>query len=264
MNEKFKGHLLVSDIDGTLAVGDYVAPSNLQAVAAFIRAGGTVALATGRSPQSAVPVARRINAARLLICNNGASIYDCTDGSVKWEKTLDFADEIAFARRGFPNVGVLAYYRDELRAFQGSECISRLIKSERLTLSDDESTIANKLLFGASPNELAELRVSCEANLDLSKIELVSADEQYLELLPNGVGKEQAMLRAADMLGIERDKIYAAGNYYNDVGMLDSARLSCTPEDAPEAVRDHADFIACPCKEGALADFIKWLFATVE
>ena len=99
-------------------------------------------------------------------------------------------------------------------------------KGNGVALSDKAHTVR-----GGS----AELRVSCEANLDLSKIELVSADEQYLELLPNGVGKEQAMLRAADMLGIERDKIYAAGNYYNDVGMLDFARLSCTPARAKKA-----------------------------
>ena len=129
--------------------------------------------------------------------------------------------------------------RQDLSFFDEASAIEKLITYYGMTQEDAaaklgkaQSTIANKLLFGASPNELAELRVSCEANLDLSKIELVSADEQYLELLPNGVGKEQAMLRAADMLGIERDKIYAAGNYYNDVGMLDSARLSCTPEDA--------------------------------
>ena len=58
---------------------------------------------------------------------------------------------------------------------------------------------------------------------------------------------------------IEKGKVFAIGDYYNDVEMLKNADISAATYGAPDDVKAIADYITVPCEEGAVADFINYL-----
>ena len=61
------------------------------------------------------------------------------------------------------------------------------------------------------------------------------------------------------MLNIGKGKIFAIGDYFNDIEMLKTADISAAVKDSPEEVQCCADYITQSCEDGAVADFIDYL-----
>ena len=261
MRHDFTGYLLACDVDGTLACDQEIPSDNEVAMARFCAMGGRIVLATGRTPQSASPLVARYGLERYLIANNGALIYDCLTDRVVWEAILDTGDELKQVMADFPRVGVLGYCRDELVCYQSSATVEWLIGAEGLTLSE-RADRPNKILFGDEPEALDELEAYWHARFSDSPLSIVRASPRFTELLPPGADKGSALRRLADLLGFDREHIFVAGNYYNDVTMLDVGCRRCAPVESPPEVTAHADYIARPCREGAVADFIDHLIQT--
>lgn len=257
--DKFKGCLLVTDIDGTLADGRYINPANISAVRRFIADGGKVALATGRSPQSSVPVAEEMGCESLLIANNGTVVYDCTKKEIIWQQELACPQIGQKVLDRYKSVGVMFYRGTELTVLSYNKQLDDLIESERLTVSENSSNVVNKILFSGTPQLLDELYTYCIGAVG-SQGTVVRSDDLYVEILPVGADKGTAMLAIAEKFNVLQSNIFAAGNYYNDITLLKNAAVSCVPQGSPEQLCRMADHIACPCREGAVADFIEYLY----
>lgn len=263
MRQDFTGYLLVCDIDGTLAEGQFIHPDNIEAIRRFQAMSGRVVLATGRSPQSSAPVVRRLSEERLMIANNGTILYDCAERRVLWERTLDIGRLVEDIQDKFPFMGILSYWQDKLTLYRHSPIVDHLIADETLTLTDEGTQTPNKLLLGDEPDKLAQAEEYLRERLRGSRIHVVRASPHFTELLPEGADKGSAVLALTERLGIRRDHLFVAGNYYNDITMLDAGCVSCVPCESPDEVKAHADYIARPCTQGALADFIEYLIRTV-
>ena len=263
MKKPFTDCLLACDIDGTLAIDQEIHPDNVTAMRRFCEMGGRIVLATGRTPQSAAPLVRRLLDERYLIANNGALIYDCRENAVVWEATLDFSEIVDRVRADFPNMGILAYWQDKLEKLGSSDAVEWLINEESLTVTEEHIPRPNKMLFGDTPERLNELEAYLRRHFSDFPVDFVRASPRFTELLPKGVDKGSALRRLTEMLGVDRDHQFTAGNYYNDITMLDAGRISCAPEGSPAEVLAHATYVARPCEEGAVADFIEYLTAKV-
>lgn len=259
MRNDFSDCLLVCDIDGTLAEGQVIHPDNIRALERFRSMSGQVVLATGRTPQSAAPLVRRLSANKLLICNNGAVLYDCHNNSVAWERTLKLGSIVDDIRAAFSGMGILSYWQDKLTMYQSSPAVERLIVDEKLQLTDEDTPTPNKLLLGDEPHKLAQAEDFLRRLLDPNEIDIVRASPHFTELLPKNADKAGAVKRVAEILGIKRDNLFVAGNYFNDISMMKLARVSCAPCDSPDEVKNCADYVARACKDGAVADFIEHL-----
>ncbi len=256
--KKFEGFLLVSDIDGTLAEQRYINPANITAINRFVADGGQVLLATGRSPQSSVPVAKKLGCSAKLIANNGAVVYDTALGKVVSQKSLD-CKQISLDIVEKFTVGGIFYCGEELWLFKNNPEISSLIESEQLTVKDSCDGVINKVLFGGTSTVIDELDAYLRSIPDLVG-DVVRSDKVFVEILPNGVNKGSVMMDVAAQLGISSDKIFVAGNYYNDIGMLKKGAVTCVPSDSPDDLKAMVDYVACPCREGAVAEFIDCLY----
>lgn len=71
---RYSGYLICSDIDGTLADGDYISRENLDAISYFQSEGGLFTVATGRYAHYVERFPFTVNAP--VIAVNGAAIYD--------------------------------------------------------------------------------------------------------------------------------------------------------------------------------------------
>ena len=256
--KKFEGFLLVSDIDGTLAEQRYINPASIMAVNRFVADGGQVLLATGRSPQSSVPVAKKLGCAAKLIANKGAVVYDTALGKVISQRSLD-CKQISLEIIEKFSVGGIFYCGEELWLFKNNPEIISLIESEQLTVKSSCDGVINKVLFGGTPAVIDELESYLRSLPNLVG-DVARSDKVFVEILPKGVNKGSVMMDVAAQMGISPDKIFVAGNYYNDIGMLKKGAVTCVPSDSPDELKAMVDYVACPCKEGAVAEFIDYLY----
>ena len=85
--------------------------------------------------------------------------------------------------------------------------------------------------------------------------------DRYWEMLPEDAHKGTGIQRLAQVCGYSLEQVAAIGDYYNDMEMLRTAGITAAPSNAPEEIRKMAGFVAGPCDEGAVADFIEKLEA---
>ena len=259
--KKFDGYLLVSDIDGTLAEGRYINPANITAINKFVADGGQVVLATGRSPQSSVPVAKELGCSAKLIANNGAVVYDTALGKVISQQAFD-CKQITMDVVDRFSVGAVFYCGEELVLVKENAQMTALFISERLEVKKSGEGVINKVLFGGEPDLIDEVEAYLRSIPDLVG-DVVRSDKVYVEILPKGVNKGSTLTDLATQMGISQDRIFVAGNYYNDIGMLKQGAVTCVPDDAPDELKEMVDYVACPCREGAVAEFIDYLYKRI-
>ena len=123
----------------------------------------------------------------------------------------------------------------------------------------------NKVIFLF---ETAEEREKTKEILKSEKTDCVFIDtcavingelQNYLEQVPKGVSKAGALQELCKMLEVPKGKLFAIGDYYNDVEMLKLSDVSAVPSTSPDDIKQIADFITCSCHDGAVADFIDYL-----
>ena len=81
-------------------------------------------------------------------------------------------------------------------------------------------------------------------------------EDQYFELLPQGVSKGSAAQVLAGYCGVSGPHVAAVGDYYNDVELLKAVPLPAVAGNAPDEVKALADYVACHCDDGAVADVL--------
>ena len=74
--------------------------------------------------------------------------------------------------------------------------------------------------------------------------------------------KGSAVLKLAELLGIDKNNIAAIGDYYNDLDMLKTVSHPACPKQAPEDIQKLCEYVACHCNDGAVADFINYIYKT--
>ena len=69
--------------------------------------------------------------------------------------------------------------------------------------------------------------------------------------------KGVAVLKLADILGVEHSKTAAIGDYFNDYEMLKAVGLPACCGQAPRGMKKIAKLVTCHCNLGAVADLIE-------
>lgn len=268
----FSGCLLACDIDGTLIASGYINPRNLEKIEFFMQEGGCFSLATGRTVGAVSPVLEQIRRVSPSVLSNGCMIYDYENRRMLDELFLpqaDYAVAKRVAESGLP-VGIEIHSRDKVLVLRASREGEEHIAYERLNafpvdfreacgyrwnkvlyLFDDETVIPEVKSLIAAQNSTSDF-------LDTSAV-IGGRERHYYEQFPKGVSKAFALDKLRKMLKIDKGCLFAMGDYYNDLEMIQKADVSAVPAEAPDDVKAYADFVACACRDGAVADFIDYL-----
>lgn len=267
----FENCVLFSDIDGTLITYDKKIPErNLAAIQNFQDEGGLFTICTGRSAESL----RRAFDVELLnfpaIIFNGGGIYDYQQEKYLKDSALDanvacYIDE-AFEK--YPDVGIEINVDNILYCVKYSPCSKRHVLTEK----DRFEVIAfaslprgqwKKVLFTGQEEDIDRLSTDfLSRDLQNKDYYFLRSEPGLFELLPTGAQKGIAVRELTHMFHIPIENVYAIGDYYNDLTMLKAAGCACAVGGAPKRVKDAADYIACRCEDGAVADFIDFIRKT--
>lgn len=265
----FKNCLLVSDIDGTLYENNTIPKINLDAIEYFKSEGGYFTVATGRGKLMAKNVCKQalVNAPALL--TNGSVIYDSITDRVLYTEYLE-KDAKEFAKRiieEFPEIGIEVTTDDGIITISENEATvnHRKVKYFESKISSYETAERENWIKYIAMSEDKELLKRVKNYMDKNRphnATLVATSPIFYEVLPLGTDKGKNLSKLAKT--VNADKIFCIGDYYNDVGMVKKATVGAFTKNAPEDIKCYADYITTDVKDGAVADFIKYLKTVLE
>ncbi|MBQ6569011.1 MAG: Cof-type HAD-IIB family hydrolase [Clostridia bacterium] len=263
MKNIFDGILIASDLDGTLITGEYTVPgANLEAVRYFCENGGSFAFCTGRAYNSCAGFVDEVKPNVPCILLNGAMIFDCKAKKPIWEAFLsdDMLDYVKLVYEKFPTVGVELFGNRGLFILRLSPMMERHLINDRspyTMCTGFEQVDGNfyKALFVGEPEEIAQIE-EFAASIKHDDVTFVTSAPSYLELIPTGVNKGNALLRLAKILGIEHKNTYAIGDYYNDAELIRAAGTGVCVASAPDSIKRISDLVVCNCEQGSIARLV--------
>lgn len=246
-----------------------VSERNAAAIARAAAAGATIVLVTGRPPRRVEALARSLPCHPIVLCANGALVYDAAAGEVVGSHPLDPATAVAVVARlrgvlpdaafavehvggfgyepGYPLTydapdAALVGVAEELVAVGPTKLLARGPRPDgpggtpAPAWADPESLYA---LARAAVGELAELSMS--------------ATDGLLEVAARGVTKAVALAGLAGELGVTADEVVAFGDMRNDIPMLEWAGHGVAMGNAPADVRAVADEVTRRFDEDGVA-----------
>ena len=259
--------LVASDLDGTLVRSDgTIDDRTRRAIAAAESAGASVVFCTERPHRGLTELAEATGHRGVVICNNGAMLWDLHTESVieasplaptiarellalleaevpggAWavERTGGFGYEPGYVTRWpIPADSTVA----AVHALIAEPAVKLMLRHDRLT--------ADALLERA--------RETCGHLAELSHS---SATDPLLEISAAGVSKASALARLCERRDIDRHEVIAFGDMPNDLAMLAWAGHSVAVANAHPDVRASADEVTASNDESGVALVLERLFS---
>ncbi|MCS7201932.1 MAG: Cof-type HAD-IIB family hydrolase [Dictyoglomus sp.] len=241
--------LIISDFDGSLVGKDLrISQENLEALKELRENGLDITLATGRRLQSVKPFMDKLGIKLPVILYNGAGIYDPVNNIWLYRKFLDpniFKDILEFLRSLNLKILLGVYWKDELWELEEFESVDNIMRNDLV-----------KFFIEAQREVLEELKELLEIYYK-EKAEIVFSGEAYLEILPKGCSKGNAMLWLVNFLNISPKEVIAIGDYDNDIDLLEKAGLGIALPDSSFKIKEIADYIALSGPELILEEILK-------
>lgn len=263
----FSNTVLVTDLDGTLLPhSKIVLQKDLDAIEHFKNCGGTFTIATGRIYQAAEQFFDVLKPNAPVILNNGGLIYDIDKKETIYNCFLDKSawDYTVALMRHFPEIGVEINLPDGIYAIRMTEWERRHLDMTHLPYKEkklDEIPKDGwcKVLFSIENRKMHELE-DYTASMGWDRTSFVSSGDFLFECLPKEATKGFALKKLAEVRNWESFTIAAAGDYNNDLEMLEFADIAFAPQNAQDIVKKSAAYITkATCEEGAIAEAIEYI-----
>ncbi|MBW8381991.1 MAG: HAD hydrolase family protein, partial [Youngiibacter sp.] len=113
-----------------------------------------------------------------------------------------------------------------------------------------------KILAYGKPDELKEIEKKLIEMEIQDEVHHVYSSDVYLEILPPTATKGFMLERLRDILG-SGVRIFAVGDYMNDLEMIASADVGIAMGNAAQIIKDTADVVTVTNDESAIAEIIR-------
>lgn len=245
--------MIVLDLDDTLLRNDgTISPRNKQALMSAQEAGVKVVLASGRPTYAMTTLADELELERFgsyILSFNGAKIINWKTQEEAFSSTL--TPQMAHELHGMSlqeGVSALTYVGDEIVAESVTEYT--LVESEITGMKINEvpsfveavQVPVVKVLMVADPERLVIVEDKLKAKM-AGKLNVMRSKPFFLEFTEDGVNKGTSLNHLIQQLGIERSEVIAMGDGYNDIAMLEFAGLGVAMGNAPEEIKELADYV---------------------
>ena len=266
--KSFSNWLIASDIDGTLNNKMRKLPKrNEEAIRKFVDIGGRFTLASGRNPQSMEKHFRRLPIEGTpAICINGAGLYDFQKNEMVYfsamsEEGMSLAVEAA---KKFPTVDVIVVAKDIIYITGIGWFGKWFVAADKLdhkhirNIDDVPKKDWGKVIFSGIPFTISKIQKHFESMTD-PDLTLMSSSVASFEILARDTHKGTALMKLAEILGIDKSHTGAIGDYFNDYDMLKSVGVPACCGQAPKEMKEISEFVSCHCNNGAVAEFLEYI-----
>lgn len=238
--------LLASDYDGTLHYGDSIMEEDLHAIAGWKEDGNVFVLATGRSWPSIRKQMEKFDLpADYIITNNGGMVFD-KDGNELLSNYLDYvtALDILYAAKESENV---ASYVVNDGYSRHKVVVNPTVTDHRYPTMQPDLPEEDVMDLGKFAQIVLSM-ASADAALDMSEqinhffgaSVTAYTNNTVVDIVPKGVSKQSGLDFVRAFIDVNDEDVYAIGDSYNDVPMLESVENSYVLATAPEDVQNQA------------------------
>lgn len=267
-NKSLSQWLIASDIDGTLNNKLRRLPErNEAAIKRFVSLGGRFTLASGRNPQSMEKHFKRLPIdGTPAVVINGAGLYDFKKKEMIYFSPMseDGMKLAVDAAKKFSAVDVIVVAKDIIY-ITGSGWFGKMfVAADNLyhkhikNIDDVPKENWGKVIFSGIPFHISKVKKYFESMND-PDLTLMSSSVASFEILAKNTHKGTAVMKLAEILGIEPSHTGAIGDYFNDFDMLKTVGVPACCGQAPKELKEVAQFVACHCNKGAVADFLEYI-----
>jgi Cof subfamily protein (haloacid dehalogenase superfamily) len=261
--------LLVLDVDGTLiGKGAYPSPRVTEAVRAARAKGIEVALGTGRATEACYHLFRHLGLAGLHVVFDGAAVIDWPSNDIVFLRALPPPAakrliELAREQDLFLEIYAHDFYfiekEGELADHQRNKLQINPLITDLLSLVDRIKIVKGQLLAVDAEEKLradvvsAEMEQYCKMSWSLDP----SNGIYFGNAVSRTVSKAKALRDMIDYLGVSFDQILAVGDSFNDLPIFEVAGTSVAMGNAPDSLKQLADWIAPTVEEDGVATVIE-------
>jgi len=258
--------LIAFDLDGTLVDEELeFAEEDLAAIEEVRKGGIQVTLATGRTFYSALPYIQKLKIDTPAILCNGAAIIEPGTQKILYQKQItkriaqyavQTAEEFKLDSVIFwdhlsdcPCTGMLTPLLSDFISLEGIRTVEIDNLADRL-----RSEAPVKIQIVGDEQYLISMRQSILNRFP--DFPLVMTQKDYLEVMPKGTSKGEALRVLCSMLKVPLEQAMAFGDGMNDAELLSSAGFGVAMASAPEALKTLAD-TSTPSVAATLEDLFK-------
>lgn len=257
--------LVALDLDGTVICSRGQSPISertVRAIAGLQESGLPVTFVTGRTEDYALPIARRFGLRKPLVTYNGARLVCPLSGEVLYRALLPNSVAASIASWLALTDEVVAVYLNRERSLHliQNRCSGRPSHDDYLfgTPRHLVGELARHVEDGAV--SVSKMIVSTQRDL-ASEVsdrfgpvaQVVRTHPELVEVLPLGVTKGDGVARLCERLGVELGRVLAVGDQDNDLSTFERCGYSVAMGDAPEHVKEQADFVTASFEEDGCA-----------
>jgi Cof subfamily protein (haloacid dehalogenase superfamily) len=250
--------LIALDVDGTLLTDDHVLTTSIrETVHEAASRGAQIVLCTGRGPSGALPVMEELGLGGTIITHNGAVTINSDDRSVVHQFEMASDHLLSFVN----------YCREQAIHFDLNTAFEMMVES----MTPEVEAMYGK--FEAKPS-IQDFRLGLPGGLvkftvfgSKDQMDSVQAEwagwPKHLHSIRSGdffidvhhaeANKGRALQQLAEIRGVDRSRILAIGNYYNDITMLQFAGMGIAMGNSPEEVKLAANAVARTNAEDGVA-----------
>ena len=266
MNFTLDKSILITDMDNTILSDELVITDrDIKSINKLKSLGGHFTVSTGRSYPMMKRYAKWLGLNEPAVLLNGSAIYDYGTEKILWKNTLP-KDTIKFVGqvfKAFPDVAIELLTDTEIFVLKENSTSIRHLGREKVEfkytdLESMQDAELCKVLFALPKEDMPKLDEYIKANKP-DNINYVISQPVYLELLPIGSTKAEANRRMLELMGKAYMKIFAIGDYYNDLEMIEDADFGVTVENAPDKIKEVADLVVSKCEDGAITDLVEYM-----
>lgn len=246
--------MIVLDLDDTLLRDDHtISDRTKQALMEAQEMGVKVVLASGRPTFAMKHIAEELSLAKygsFILSFNGGKILNCRGYEEIFSSTLapeDVHKLYHISRR--EGVYIHTYIGDtivteEENPYTATEAdITGLPINVVGNFVNAVTEPVVKVLMVDASEKLKIVEAKLQAELD-GEFSVMRSKPYFLEFTEQGVTKGTSLNHLIQVCGIKREEVIAIGDSYNDLAMIEFAGLGVAMGNAPEDIKEVADFVA--------------------
>ena len=260
----------MADIDGTLLDREgVISVEDRAALVGVIGSGVGVSLSTGRVVQACLKILDQLALEGYHIFFDGALVINPKTGEEVYVEPIErqlVREVVEFVHRYEINIDFYSVTNYFIERENWATEIRRQFFGLQPTISNfnkvwpEERIIKGTLpVFSSEEREKAEsFRQHFGDRLDLSVTETPAyPGVNFINVIAKGVSKGRALEALASYLGIPLEGVIAIGDGVNDVSLLEKAGLAVAMGNAPDELKEVADYITLDVDHSGVAQAIK-------
>lgn len=267
--EKIKNiKAIVLDLDGTLLSSNLKILEQTQKVLQqLIQDGIRVIIATGRTPQTAIPMTKELNIKAPMVLANGALIYDPVQNKIINSNNIQKSTVNALLKLSKNINKSLNIYtlnriyleQDKILAYMNESGDKKENLLNHTYLDLDKEIVLKCEFFGPNDGKNAKLKeiVIDQSNKLNEDLYITSAHIDFLEILNKNVNKFHGIQYVLNFLDIKSNEVLLFGDSHNDVEMLDNFPYSIAMANGEDCAKKVAKFSTTSNNDNGILNFIE-------